>query len=148
MMWRRATAALDATRLTRVVTAEAADEAYAAADNTVALRKSRRCKLERLQKRDQRPLVVVTETRLLAEVARTEVVSLVDHQILALADGQHVVGHVLQRDAEIVSLLQFRLQVLQQPEQLLPLFRAFGFRQIGTHQIHVREQPDGRAFRK
>src|SRR5262245_21703130 len=56
---------------------------------------------ERFDQRDQRALVGVAQARLARferrELARAEVVALVEHQVLALADREHVVHQAAER---------------------------------------------------
>ena len=72
---------------------------------SAALRTSRRFTLERLQEFDERALLVVAQAGFFGEIARTEVVPLVDDEVLALADREQVVDQRRKDEAQILSLL-------------------------------------------
>src|SRR5829696_1673671 len=127
-MRRRKVAAAEPTRPAADATEDAADAAAADADIAAALRMSRRLTRtsERLQECDQRPFLAVVEPRFFAEESRAEIVTLVDDQVLALADGQHVVHELRQRPPQILLIdLQLALEILHQLQQPLSVFAPF-----------------------
>src|SRR5262245_66030628 len=124
----------------------------AAPSVSAALRRSRRFTLERFDERDQRALVGVAQTRLArldrGELVRAEVVALVDDQVLALADGEHVVNQTFESGGDVRAGLELALRALEQVQQLLLVRFLLLGRQFGAEQIDVGDQANRHSLRK
>src|SRR4029453_2152708 len=117
----------------------------AAAPATTDLRKSRRFTRrgsERLEERNDCALGVVVEPALFGEVAGPEVVPLVDDEILALADLEHVAGKSQQRRAEVRIPLQLTNRAFDQPLQLLLVLLELRTSEVLAEDIDVGDQSD------
>src|SRR5262245_41889615 len=61
---------------------------------------------EGLQEANQRALVVIAEARFLGEVRRAEIVALVDDEVLAFADGEHVIRQIAEDGRQVAVRFQ------------------------------------------
>src|SRR5690349_10338947 len=105
---------------------------------TVALRRSRRRTLQRLEELDERVLLVRRQGRLLAEVRGPEVVAFVDDEIAALADREEVVDEPVRDDAKIFLDFQLLRRTIHEREQLLQVRLPLRAAQVRSEQIGVR----------
>ena len=105
--------------------------------------------LERLQKRNQRALVVVAQARLFREVLRSEIVALVDDEVLALADARacRPRGRRGRRAKSLCALSSAFARFNSVSMFFLCSSRSAGG-QLGAEQIHVRDEADRHALRE
>src|SRR4029079_8931033 len=122
---------------------------------SAALSRSRRFMLaasrgasERLHEPNQCTLVLVAEARFLGEIRRSEIVTLVDDEVLAFADGEHVVRQIAEDGRQVAVRFQLLSGSSDEHEDLLPMLFAFGRRQFGSENAHVRDQPNRHSLRK
>ena len=74
--------------------------------------------------------------------------ALVDDEILALAEREHVLGKALERRAEIGLPFQFVKRPLDQRLHLFLVRHPARRRQVLAEHVDVRDQPDRHALRK
>ncbi len=74
--------------------------------------------------------------------------ALVDNEVLALADGEHVLHEIAEDARQVVVRPDLFLRAPQERQDPLLVLLLLRGRQLGAEHVHVRDEAHGHAFRK